>query len=77
MLNGVKMRKEFIETGKIVGTHGIRGMVRIQPWCDSCEFLCDFKKLYINTFFIIVFSSSTDIVILLFIFGVCSYDTMR
>lgn len=42
------MRKEFIESGKIVGTHGIRGMVRIQPWCDSCEFLCNFKKLYIN-----------------------------
>lgn len=49
MLNGVKMRKEFIESGKIVGTHGIRGMVRIQPWCDSCEFLCGFKKLYLNS----------------------------
>ena len=42
--NGAIMRKEFIESGKIVGTHGIRGMVRIQPWCDSCEFLCGFKK---------------------------------
>ncbi len=40
--------KEYLETGKIVGTHGVRGMVRIQPWCDSPEFLCGFKKLYIN-----------------------------
>lgn len=40
--------KEFIETGKIVGTHGVRGMVRIQPWCDGNEFLCSFKKLYLE-----------------------------
>ena len=40
--------KDFLETGKIVGTHGVRGMVRIQPWCDSADFLCGFKKLYIK-----------------------------
>lgn len=40
--------KEFIETGKIVGTHGVRGMVRIQPWCDDNDFLCSFKKLYLE-----------------------------
>lgn len=40
------MIKEFIEVGKIVGTHGVRGMVRIDPWADSGEFLCKFKTLY-------------------------------
>ena len=40
------MIKEFIEAGKIVGTHGVRGMVRIEPWADSGEFLCGFKTLY-------------------------------
>ena len=40
--------KDFLETGRIVGTHGVRGMVRIQPWCDDANFLTDFKKLYIN-----------------------------
>ncbi|MBR6694453.1 MAG: 16S rRNA processing protein RimM [Clostridia bacterium] len=39
--------KEFLETGKISGTHGVRGMVRIQPWCDSNEFLCSFDTLYL------------------------------
>ena len=43
------MKKMFIETGKIVGTHGVRGMVRIQPWCDSPEFLCKFKKFYCDS----------------------------
>ena len=40
------MKKEFIEVGKIVGTHGVRGMVRIDPWADSGEFLSTFKILY-------------------------------
>ncbi len=40
------MKKDFIETGKIVGTHGVRGGLRVQPWCDTPEFLCQFKKLY-------------------------------
>ena len=45
------MKHKFLETGKIVGTHGVRGGVRIQPWSDSPEFLCSFKKLtlFINS----------------------------
>ena len=42
------MIKKYLETGKIVGTHGVRGMVRIQPWADSGEFLTRFKKLYLD-----------------------------
>jgi len=41
--------KKYLEIGKIVGTHGIKGEVRIQPWADSGEFLLDFKKLYDKT----------------------------
>lgn len=42
------MTKQFLEAGKIVNTHGIRGEVKIQPWADSPEFLCGFKTLYID-----------------------------
>lgn len=38
--------KRYLETGKIVGTHGVRGMVRVQPWSDSGEFLKQFKYVY-------------------------------
>ncbi len=41
-------KKQFLEAGRIVNTHGVRGEVRIEPWCDSAEFLCGFEKLYIN-----------------------------
>ena len=42
------MKKQYLDSGKIVGTHGIKGEVRIEPWCDSPEFLCVFKKLYLD-----------------------------
>ena len=40
------MDNKLIECGKIVSTQGIRGEVRIQPWCDSPDFLCGFKTFY-------------------------------
>lgn len=42
------MLKKYIECGKIVGTHGVHGEVRVQPWCDEIEFLKGFKKLYLD-----------------------------
>lgn len=40
------MIKDFLEIGQIVSTHGIRGEVRVNPWCDSPEFIKKFKTLY-------------------------------
>ena len=40
------MIKEFLEIGQIVSTHGIKGEVRLNPWCDSPEFVKKFKALY-------------------------------
>lgn len=42
------MIKNFLEAGQIVGTHGVRGELRVNPWCDSPEFLKDFKTLYFD-----------------------------
>lgn len=42
------MLKEFLEAGKIVGTHGVRGELRVNPWCDSAEFLKQFQTLYLD-----------------------------
>ena len=42
------MKKEFLEIGKFVGTHGVRGMVRIQPWSDDGEFLTQFENFYLE-----------------------------
>ena len=40
--------KKFLECGKIVTTHGIRGEVKVMPWTDSPDVLCDFKTLYLK-----------------------------
>lgn len=42
------MKKDFLEIGKIVGTHGVRGMIRIQPWSDNGDFLTEFKNFYLE-----------------------------
>ena len=42
------MLKEFLEVGKIVTTHGIRGEVKVEPWCDTPDFLKEFSTLYLD-----------------------------
>ena len=39
-------KKEFIEAGRIVNTHGVAGEVKIEVWLDSPQFFKSFKKLY-------------------------------
>ena len=40
--------EQYLEIGKITNVHGIMGEVRVQPWADSPEFLCQFKTLYVD-----------------------------
>ncbi len=39
---------DLIETGRIVNTHGLRGEVKIEPWADSAEDFCAFRRLYVE-----------------------------
>ncbi|MCL1835239.1 MAG: ribosome maturation factor RimM [Oscillospiraceae bacterium] len=39
---------KYLEAGQIVGTHGLRGEVRIVPWADSPGFLAGFERMYID-----------------------------
>ena len=40
------MLQDFLEIGTIVGTHGIHGELRVNPACDSPEFISAFGVLY-------------------------------
>ena len=44
---GNAMKKELLETGKIVSTHGLHGEVKILPWADSPEFLLEFDRVFL------------------------------
>ena len=37
------MNDKYLETGKIVSTHGVRGEIKVLPWADAPEFLLKFK----------------------------------
>lgn len=39
---------EFIEAGKIINTHGVKGELKIAVWLDSAEYFCGFKTLYVD-----------------------------
>lgn len=42
------MKQQYLQTGKIVSTHGVRGEVKLLPWADSPEFLLQFHTLYLD-----------------------------
>jgi len=44
----ITMQKQYLECGKIVSTHGVRGELRVQPWCDTPDFLLGFDTLYLD-----------------------------
>ena len=41
-------KKQYIEAGRIVNTHGVAGEVKIQVWLDSPQFLKSFKRCFID-----------------------------
>ena len=42
------MRLQFIEAGEIVTTHGVKGEVKVLPWVDAPDVLCEFDRCRID-----------------------------
>lgn len=42
------MKLQFIEAGEIVTTHGVRGEMKVLPWVDSPDVLCEFDRVRIS-----------------------------
>lgn len=38
--------EKYLECGKIINTHGVKGAVKIESWCDTPEVLCSLKTMY-------------------------------
>jgi 16S rRNA processing protein RimM len=36
----------YLEAGKIINTHGVRGEVKIEHWCDSPDVLAELSTVY-------------------------------
>lgn len=42
------MKLQYLQAGQIVTTHGVRGEMKVLPWADGPEFLCDFSRVRIS-----------------------------
>ena len=45
---GRLMKEPFIQAGRIVNTHGVRGEVRIEVWLDSPAYLKTFPRIFVD-----------------------------
>ena len=42
------MKKEYFCVGRVVGSRGINGEIKIEPWCDFSEDFYDIRNLYFD-----------------------------
>ena len=42
------MKQTYIDAGEIVTTHGVRGEMKVLPWLDCPEMLCEFDRCRID-----------------------------
>ena len=42
-------KRKYLECGKAVSTHGVRGTLRLESWCDTPEALAALKTIYRKT----------------------------
>ena len=42
------MKLQFVEAGEIVTTHGVKGEMKVLPWVDSPDILCEFERCRIG-----------------------------
>ena len=42
------MKRTYIDAGEIVTVHGVRGEVKVLPWLDSPQMLCQFDRCRID-----------------------------
>ena len=41
------MKKIYLEGGKVCNAHGVRGVLKVEPWCDSPKVLASQKRVFL------------------------------
>lgn len=42
------MKSAYLECGKILNTHGVKGEMKIEPWCDSPAVFAKLPRVYLK-----------------------------
>ncbi len=40
------MKSPYLECGRVINTHGVKGEVKVEPWCDSPMAFASLPKVY-------------------------------
>ena len=40
--------KQYLEVGKLINTHGLKGEMKLELWCDDIDYIKQFKTLYLD-----------------------------
>ena len=40
------MEKQFLECGRIIAPHGVRGLIKVESWCDTPKILAAQKRVF-------------------------------
>ncbi len=43
------MKKQYLECGRVCNAHGIRGVLKVEHWCDSPRVLAGQKRVFVVT----------------------------
>lgn len=43
------MSEKYIECGKIINTHGCRGGLKVEPWCNTPEDLAQMNRVFLES----------------------------
>ena len=43
------MKNIYLECGRVVGAHGVRGAVKVEPWCDTPRVLAERDRVFLVT----------------------------
>ena len=42
------MKQDYLLCGKVINTHGVRGALKVEHYCDSSEIFAAIKKIYLK-----------------------------
>ena len=43
------MKNTYLECGRVCGAHGVRGVLKVEPWCDTPKVLAGSARIFVLT----------------------------
>ena len=47
-MSSIMEKSQFLECGKIINTHGVKGGIKLESWCDAPSDLASLKRVFLK-----------------------------